>query len=61
MHPHWCWEGKKESDAIPLAGGYILFSRYMVPKPKDKILIMKQMHNEIGHFGEAKMFVEIKK
>jgi hypothetical protein len=44
-----------------LAGGYILFSRYMVPKPKDKILIMKQMHNEIGHFGEAKMFVEIKK
>jgi len=33
----------------------------MVPKPKDKILIMKKMHNEIGHCGEAKMFAEIKK
>jgi 1,2-phenylacetyl-CoA epoxidase catalytic subunit len=46
---------------ISLARGYILFSRYMVPKLEEKILIMKKMHNEIGHFGEAKMFVEIKR
>jgi hypothetical protein len=33
----------------------------MVPKPKDKFMIMKKMHNEIGHFGGARMLVEIKK
>jgi hypothetical protein len=33
----------------------------VVFKPKDKFLIVKKMHNEIGHFGEAIMFVEVKK
>jgi hypothetical protein len=33
----------------------------MVFKPKDRFLIVKKMHNEIRHFGEAIMFVEIKK
>jgi hypothetical protein len=33
----------------------------MVPKLNNICLTMKNMHNEIGHFGEAKMLVEIKK
>ncbi len=33
----------------------------MVPKSKDRFLIMKKMHNEIEHFREARMLVEIKK
>ncbi len=60
MHSHWCWEGKKDSDAISLVGGHIIFSRYMVLKPKDKILIMKNVNNEIGHFGEAKMILKLR-
>ncbi len=39
----------------------IYFQNLMVFKPKDRILIVKKMHNEIRHFGEAIMFVEIKK
>ncbi len=33
----------------------------MVPKLDNICLTMKNMHNEIGHFGEARMLVEIKK
>jgi hypothetical protein len=33
----------------------------MVLKPDDIFLIVKNMHNEIGHFGEARTFAEIKK
>ncbi len=39
----------------------LYFQHILVPKFEDKFLIMKKMHNEIGHFGEAKKFVEIKK
>jgi hypothetical protein len=39
----------------------LYFQNLVVSKPKDNFLIMKNMHNEIMHFGEARMFVEIKK
>jgi hypothetical protein len=32
----------------------------VVLKPKDRFLIVKKMHNEIGHLGEARTFDEIK-
>ncbi len=31
----------------------------MVPKLDDIFLIVKKMHNEIGHFSEARTFVEV--
>jgi len=39
----------------------LYFQNLVVFKPKDRFLIVKKMHNEIGHFGDALMFVEIKK
>jgi hypothetical protein len=30
----------------------------MVPKPKDRSQIIKKMHDEIGHFGEARTILK---
>jgi hypothetical protein len=38
----------------------LYFKNLMVPKPKDRSQIIKKMHNEIGHFGEARTFSMIK-
>jgi hypothetical protein len=32
----------------------------MALNPKDMSQIIEKMHNEIGHFGEAKTFLKIK-
>ncbi len=32
----------------------LYFQNLMVPKPKDRSQIIEKMHDEIGHFGEAR-------
>jgi hypothetical protein len=36
-----------------------MFKRFVVPHPKSRQQIIKDMHNDISHFGEAKTLVEI--
>jgi len=38
----------------------VYFKNLMVPKPKDRSQIIKKMHKEIGHFGEARTLSKIK-
>jgi len=32
-----------------------------VPKPKERKVLVKDIHEEIGHFNERKTLVEVKK
>jgi hypothetical protein len=38
-----------------------MFKRLIVLRPKKRPQIIKDMHNEIGHFGEARTLIEIQR
>jgi hypothetical protein len=38
----------------------LYFQNLVVPRPKDRLYIIRKMHNEIGHFGETCTLFEIK-
>ncbi len=39
---------------------YLYFQNLVVLRPKDRYPIIRKIHNEIGHFGEACTFLKIK-
>jgi len=45
---NYCWKGQK-----------FYFKRLYVPKSKERIPLVIQMHEELGHFGEQRTLAEI--
>jgi hypothetical protein len=39
----------------------LFFKNMVVPKPKEKQVLVKNIHEEIGHFNEGRTLVEVKK
>jgi hypothetical protein len=39
----------------------LFFKNMVVPKPKEKHVLVKNIHEEIGHFNEGRTLVEVKK
>jgi hypothetical protein len=37
----------------------LYFKRLLVPKLEERMSLVSQMHEDLGHFGEQKMLVEI--
>jgi hypothetical protein len=45
---YYCWKDEK-----------LYFKGMYVPKPKERIKLMSQMHEDLGHFGEQRTLAEI--
>ncbi len=39
----------------------LFFKNLVVPKPKEKKVLVKDIHKEVGHFSERKTLAEVKK
>jgi hypothetical protein len=39
--------------------GKLYFKGFYVPKPEDKLMLVTQMHEDLGHFGEQRTLAEI--
>jgi hypothetical protein len=39
----------------------LFFKNLVVPKPKERHVLVKNIHEEIGHFSEGRTLVEVKK
>jgi hypothetical protein len=39
----------------------LFFKNLMVPKPKERLVLVKNIHEEIGHFNEGRTLAEVKK
>jgi hypothetical protein len=37
----------------------LFFKTFLVPKPKERMCLVKQMHEDLGHFGEQRTLAEI--
>jgi len=45
---HYCWKNEK-----------LYFKGLYVPKPEDRMKLVSQMHEDLGHFGEQRTLAEI--
>ncbi len=45
---HYCWKEQK-----------LCFKNLLVPRPEERMSLMRQMHEDLGHFGEQRMLAEI--
>jgi hypothetical protein len=45
---HYCWKNEK-----------LYFKGLCVPKPEDRLKLVHQMHEDLGHFGEQRTLAEI--
>jgi hypothetical protein len=45
---HYCWKDEK-----------LYFKGLYMPKPKDRLKLVTQMHEDLGHFGEQRTLIEI--
>jgi len=45
---HYCWKNEK-----------LYFKGLYVPKPEDRLKLVSQMHEDLGHFGEQRTLAEI--
>jgi hypothetical protein len=45
---HYCWKDEK-----------FYFKGLYVPKPEDRLKLVAQMHEDLGHFGEQRTLIEI--
>ncbi len=45
---HYCWKNEK-----------LYFKGLYVPKLEDRLKLVSQMHEDLGHFGEQRTLVEI--
>jgi hypothetical protein len=45
---NYCWKEQR-----------LYFKGFLVPKPKEKMPLVIQMHEDLGHFGEQRTLVEI--
>ncbi len=46
----YCWKEQK-----------LFFKTLLVPKPEERLSLVKQMHEDLGHFGEQRMLAEIRR
>jgi hypothetical protein len=47
---NYCWKEQK-----------LFFKTLLVPKPEERMSLVKQMHEDLGHFGEQRTLVEIRR
>ncbi len=47
---NYCWKEQK-----------LFFKTLLVPKPEERLSLVKQMHEDLGHFGEQRTLVEIRR
>ncbi len=45
---NYCWKEQK-----------LFFKTLLVPKPEERLSLVKQMHEDLGHFGEQRTLAEI--
>ncbi len=46
---NYCWKEQK-----------LFFKTLLVPKPEERVSLVRQMHEDLGHFGEQRMLAEIR-
>jgi len=46
----YCWKEQK-----------LFFKTLLVPKPEERLFLVKQMHEDLGHFGEQRTLAEIRR
>ncbi len=46
---HYCWKEQK-----------LFFKALLVPKPEERLPLVEQMHEDLGHFGEYRTLTEIR-
>jgi hypothetical protein len=46
---NYCWKEQK-----------LFFKTLLVPKPEERLSLVKQMHEDLGHFGEQRTLAEIR-
>jgi hypothetical protein len=39
----------------------LFFKALLLPKPEERVSLVKQMHEDLGHFGEQRMLAEIRR
>jgi len=47
---NYCWKEQK-----------LFFKTLLVPKPEERLSVVKQMHEDLGHFGEQRTLVKIRR
>jgi hypothetical protein len=47
---NYCWKEQK-----------LFFKVLLVPKPEERVSLVKRMHEDLGHFGEQRMLAEIRR
>jgi len=47
---NYCWKEQK-----------LFFKTLLVPKPEERVSLVRQMHEDLGHFGEQRMLAEIRR
>ncbi len=47
---NYCWKEQK-----------LFFKTLLVPKPEERLSLVKQMHEDLGHFGEHRTLAEIRR
>jgi len=47
---NYCWKEQK-----------LFFKTFLVPKPEERLPLVKQMHKDLGHFGEQRTLTEIRR
>jgi hypothetical protein len=50
---------KKRAKQYCWKDGKLYFKGLYVPKPKDRLKLVTQMHEDLGHFGEQRTLAEI--
>jgi len=46
---NYCWKEQK-----------LFFKSLLVPKPEEKVSLVRRMHEDLGHFGEQRTLAEIR-
>jgi len=47
---NYCWKEQK-----------LFFKALLVPKPEERVSLMRRMHEDLGHFGEQRTLAEIRR
>jgi hypothetical protein len=47
---NYCWKEQK-----------LFFKNLLVPRPKERVPLVRQMHEDLGHFGEHRTLAEIRR
>jgi hypothetical protein len=46
---NYCWKEQK-----------LFFKTLLIPKPEDRVSLVRRMHEDLGHFGEKRTLIEIR-